>query len=193
MIPACTACGGPLAAQAIRAAGELRCPTCRAVLHIDLFPALLRSIASGAPADAALVSGEAACFEHSARRAVVTCARCGRFLCSLCDLELSGAHLCAACMASERREGGLAQLETRRQLYDRMAFALAIYPAITIYFTLLTAPVAIYLSVRYWRSPLSLVQPGRWRFVVATSIALLQLLGWGSLVYAILHLPRQAA
>lgn len=187
MIPGCTACGGVLAAPVIQAGGELPCPACRAVLRIELFPALLRSIAPGLPAETSLLEGEATCFVHSGRRAVVTCARCGRFLCSLCDLELDGAHLCSGCVEGERREGRLAQLETRRHLYDRMALALAIYPAFLFYFTLLTSPVVIYLSVRYWRSPLSLVQPGRWRFVVAVTIALLQLLGWGSLVFVVLQ------
>ena len=68
-----------------------------------------------------LVDGEASCFYHPAKKAVLPCESCGRFLCAVCDVEMNGQHLCPACLASGKKKGRLKQLENRRTLYDSLA------------------------------------------------------------------------
>ena len=39
------------------------------------------------------------------------------------------------------------------------ALRLALFPLITVWFTLVTAPIALYLAIRHWNSPMSIVRP----------------------------------
>jgi hypothetical protein len=53
-----------------------------------------------------------------------------------------------------------------------------VFPMITIYFTLITAPIALYLAIRHWKSPTSLVRRTKIRFILAMVLASLQILAW---------------
>ena len=154
------------------------CPGCRQPTRVDAFPALLSPPAAGRAAEGLIVEGESSCFFHPAKRASVACESCGRFLCSVCDIELAGQHLCSQCLESGKKKGRLQQLENRRTIYDSMALAFATYPLLIFYFTIITAPIALYLTARYWKAPGSLVRRNRWRFVVASILATCQLVGW---------------
>lgn len=46
------------------------------------------------------------------------------------------------------------------------------------YFSLFTAPVALYYVIRYWKQPQGVLPRTRVRFVLAAVIAVAQLLGW---------------
>ena len=46
------------------------------------------------------------------------------------------------------------------------------------WFTVFTAPAAIFVALRYWKAPSSLLQRSKIRFVVALLIAGLQVAGW---------------
>ena len=50
--------------------------------------------------------------------------------------------------------------------------------------TCITAPLTLYIVVRYWKTPASLLPRTRVRFVLAALIALLQIGGWGFFVLA---------
>jgi len=158
-----------------------RCARCGARLRADVFPAHFVSLEPGAAPESIVVEGDAGCFYHPSKRAVLVCDACGRFLCSLCEVELGGRRLCAGCVEGQRQRGGLDVLETERTLYDRIALSLAVYPLLIFYFTLVTAPAAIYVALRYWRAPGSLVGGTKARFVAAIVISLAQITGWVAL------------
>ena len=130
---------------------------------------------------------DASCFYHPRKKAVVPCAQCGRFLCALCDLELDGRHLCPGCVSAARAAGGRAALQNglllgNRTLHDKLALAVAALPLIPVFwlFTVLTAPTALVLAIRYWNEPRQSPLPrGRWRLVAAALLALgpMRLLG----------------
>ena len=46
------------------------------------------------------------------------------------------------------------------------------------WFTIFTAPVVIYLTIRHWNSPSSIIPRTKIRFVLAFIIASLQIAGW---------------
>ncbi|HTZ18363.1 MAG TPA: hypothetical protein VMB78_07975 [Dissulfurispiraceae bacterium] len=154
-----------------------RCPSCDTKLLIEIFPAFFRQPASASASLAA--DEESACFFHPRNKATVSCAMCGRFICSLCDVELSGQHVCPSCIESGLKKRKITNLENRRILYDDIALALAIIPIIFFWPTIITAPASIYLSLRHWKSPTSIIHRTKVRFVVAIFISLLQLAGWG--------------
>ena len=153
-----------------------------------MFPALFRPVAAGRAAENVLSDEDASCFYHPAKRAVVPCGRCGRFLCALCDIDLGGQrHFCPGCVEAARRAEGqnpqaVALPVQRRMNHDQLAAFIAVVPValiFTFYFTLLTAPVALFLAVRYWNEPRrSLVPRSRVWVVTAALFALLEIGGW---------------
>lgn len=201
---ACPACGRtlPVATLPPLLAGdggrEQDCPFCSARFELSAFPALGRGLAAGIAPEALLQGSEAGCFTHLDKRAVVACDRCGRFLCGLCEVQIGEKHFCPACLSAgradrgdrsdriDRRQGGgdrgLPQLDAERMSWDRLALALAIFPAFLIWVPIVTAPMVIVLVYRHWRRPVSLVRSGRARFAVAGVLAVLELAGLAMLV-----------
>jgi len=179
----CNKCQTPLTPAMFNRGQLAPCPGCAAPLQVEIFPAFFRTIASGTGAETILVEGEASCFYHPQKRAVLPCHGCGRFLCGLCDCELHGEHYCPVCLEAGRKKGKIKRLENERTLYDSIALAVAIVPVLFIYLTVVTAPLAIYMSIRYWNAPRSIVHRTKIRFVAAIVFAGLQIIGWVWLVY----------
>lgn len=171
---------------------ETYCPTCRTPVNVLVFPALLRE-EGGAIPQLAVEGGEATCFYHARKKAAVPCDQCGRFLCSLCQVELSGQNWCPSCIELHRRQGKLATLDSRRTLYDNIALVLAFAPVVTVIFwfmSLVAAPAALFVIFRHWRSPSSVVPRTKVRFVIAGVAALLELGGWIFVAFALFQTFR---
>lgn len=187
---ACTKCGMGLPWD-FRAGGVSdACPACDTPLQVEVFPALFSQPAPVSRADAVIAGDEAACFFHPEKKAVVPCGQCGRFLCALCDLHLGGEHLCPSCLESARKKRAMESWETRRVLYDSIALYLAVLPPllfITVYFTPITAPAAVFLAIFTWKKPSSVIPRTKARAVCAIVFGLLQIAGIAALIYAIVH------
>ena len=138
-----------------------------------------------------MVEGEASCFYHPEKKAVLPCDSCGRFLCALCDLELHGQHICPACLKAGKQKGKIKQLENRRTLYDSIALAVALYPMILVWPSILGAPIALYIAIRYWNAPSSAVPRGKWRAILAIVLALLQIAGWTAMFIVIFQSSKR--
>ena len=170
---ACTKCHTALPPRLYNMGALRLCPSCHARLQIEVFPAVLRPPGPGSVGENVVVDGEATCFFHATKRAVVPCASCGRFLCAVCDVELNGEHLCSTCIESGRKKGRMQQLESRRTLYDSLALAVSFIPMVG-------APIALYFAVRYWNAPSSVVRRSRWRMVLAVILAVAQIGIWAA-------------
>jgi hypothetical protein len=88
-------------------------------------------------------------------------------------------------MEAGQQKGKIKDLENRRVLYDTLALALAIIPIFTIWFTLLTAPAAIYIVIRYWKAPGSIIKRTKMRFILAFLIAGVQIVAWPLIGYSL--------
>ena len=161
------------------------CPACGVPLQVEIFPALFRSIAVGQRGEAIMIEGESSCFYHPQKKAAVPCDGCGRFLCALCDCAVDGRHFCPTCLETGKTKGKIKSLENQRTLYDSIALSLALFPLLIYYFTLVTAPMALFVAIRYWNTPRSIVRRTRIRFVAAIVLALLQIAGWAFLFFAL--------
>jgi hypothetical protein len=152
------------------------CPACYSNLTVELFPALFRKQEASDNRSFALGEGEASCYDHATRRAVSLCHHCGRFLCCLCEVELDGQVWCPACLELDKPAPRLSTLEKHRTLYDSIVLGLATWPALLLFYpSIITAPAVVYLAIRHWKTPSSLVPRNKWRFVVALILAGLQL------------------
>ena len=166
------------------------CPSCGELIQIEIFPALFRRITPGHSGETIMVEGEASCFYHPQKRAVLPCDGCGRFLCALCDCEMNGRHFCPACLEAGRNKGKIKNLQNSRTLYDSIALSLAVLPVVVvfgIYFTFITAPMALYTAIRYWNAPLGIVRRTKVRYIIAIILASLQIGAWVWLAYGIAH------
>jgi len=189
---ACTECGANVPPEFVNADEFLGCPGCGQLFRVFTFPALQRTMAGNAGLPA-VETGEASCFYHAQKKAIVACDSCGRFLCALCDVEIGVSHRCPACLEAGKRTQKLETIEDRRTLYDGLALVLATVPLLLWPFTLFTAPAALFLVVRYWRRPLSVLPRTRIRFVLAFLIAFAQVCGWLFLFYFLATNRRNTA
>lgn len=175
----CLGCHTPLPAALVNTDRFQPCPACGAKVRADLFPAALRERKTPESPVSAFDGAGSGCFYHPGKPAVVPCGSCGRFLCALCDVELSaGEHICFTCLEAGKKKKKRVDLENHRTLYDGIALRLAVLPMFIFWFTLVTAPVALYVAIRYYGKPTSIIPRTRYRFIVAGFLALCQIAGW---------------
>ncbi len=178
----CTSCGRLLPVLSGTGLRTIRCAGCDAYLQVEVFPAFFRGIANTGIGETLGSEGEARCFYHETKRAAAVCEECGRFLCSLCELRIGGRIVCPSCVERGRADGSMEALITRRTLFDGIALSLSLLPLLIFFVTPVTAPMAIYIAVRYWKKPGSILPRTRFRFVLAILFASLQVAGWGFLL-----------
>jgi hypothetical protein len=171
---------------------EFSCPTCASQLEAFFFPALYREGPLGVAAGALVDHTEASCFYHPQKQAAQVCDGCGRLICSLCVIDLGPEHLCPNCISSGRKKGKITSLENHRTCYDRIALSLAILGMLFGIVSIFTAPAAIYVSIRHWKSPGSLLGVSRKRFVIAIVLASLEVLFWIAIVILVGNGRRHA-
>ena len=172
----CNRCERPLPAWELGKQDLAVCPECGAGSLVRVFPALFEG-SREAPRPEAALEGQAACFDHPTKVAVGACGQCGRFVCRLCAVETAGETRCPTCVASALQAPGTSAPNTRT-LYDSIALTLALAPMLIWALTLVSAPVTLFVVVRFWRKPLGLVRRSRWRFVLALMIACAQIAAW---------------
>lgn len=163
---------------------EFSCDTCGARVGVEVFPALFRGAATVRSGEPLTVEGEASCFYHPHKRATSLCSACGRFICSLCETELTGHCLCPSCIDRGRQSEELETLVTQRTLHDSLALSMAILPLLFFPATVITAPIVLYIAIRHWKRPGSILPRTRIRFVCAVIIALAQISGWLTLLFS---------
>lgn len=162
------------------------CPGCSVLLRADVYKAFLRRVDQGNKAENVGAHGEAECFYHPGKKAVVPCNACGRLLCGVCRIELEEQSLCISCLQAGRDKRKISALQNQRTLYDSIALNLAFWPMLMIFPTLLTAPAAVYYAVRHWRAPATILQRTHLKNILALLLAAGQMAGW--IVFAVTKL-----
>jgi hypothetical protein len=132
----------------------------------------------GRAATALVDHAEASCFYHPQKQAAQVCDGCGRLICNLCSVDLGSEHLCPSCISAGRRKGKITALEGSRTCYDRISLSLAFVGIVFYGFSIILAPIAIYIAIRHWNSPGSLLGVSKNRYVIAIILATLELIGW---------------
>jgi hypothetical protein len=173
----CNRCDQPLPKWELAQQDAVMCPECGAESTVRVFPALFYS-KTGPVATEAADEGESTCFDHPTKRTVAACGHCGRFVCSLCAVEFKDGIWCPACFTAgdfRKQDSGF---QNSRTLYDSIALTLALAPLLIWPITLLSAPAALYVALRYWKRPKSLVRRIPWRGALAALMALAEMTGW---------------
>ena len=177
----CTKCGRILPTAAFNRDAAVRCMGCNATIMVEVYPALVQSGGEAPTGERLPTDEEASCFYHTGKRASIVCDNCGRFLCALCDVRIGQRNLCPSCIGSfhGRQSSSSAGLGRQRVLYDSLALLLAVLP---FGFTPL---ISLYLAIRYWSTPVSVLPRGRVRWVLAIAIAVGQICCWGVWLYSL--------
>lgn len=169
----CPRCGSELPGSAREPVGA-ECSVCGTRVEAVVFPAIFRG--AEPVADQIVLTGEAACYFHADRVAVVVCNRCGRFLCQFCRIPWAGEDLCPACVEPSRRDKETERLTSMR--YDSLALAISTVPIVTVFLTLFTAPLALGIALFTFRKQCSVAPRSKVRFVAAIVISLAQISAW---------------
>ncbi|EEF60996.1 hypothetical protein [Pedosphaera parvula] len=184
----CSNCNAFLLTDVFNLGRFVPCPNCGTPIQVQVFPALFRRAFEGKEAETIIEETEASCFYHPEKRAALPCDACGRFLCALCDCELNGQHLCPGCLESGKTKGKIKSLENHRTRYDSLALLLSLAPLTLcgLYVSFITAGLSLFVAIRYWNSPTSIVRRSKIRYILAIVISTLTLVGWGFLIYALI-------
>jgi hypothetical protein len=181
----CTNCSAILPEENINSRSFIPCSICSSLIRADVFPAAYKSFQEGSAGELLLLDDESSCFYHPNKQAVSTCSYCGRFLCSLCDIDFNDNHMCISCIESGKKKGKIVKLEDKRIRYDNVSFGLAVLPIFVWPLTLITAPVAVFCVFRFWNKPSGIIRKSRFRMILALIVALMQIAGWSILGYSL--------
>lgn len=157
---------------------ETTCGGCDSKIELITFAALAEPAPRQSAPELRLDASQGSCFFHPQNKARLPCDVCGRFLCSLCDLELQGTHLCPTCLESGRKRQDSDWLASRRFIPERAALCLSLYPLLMYPVVIITAPVSLFFALRgFRRSPSPVPEGHRRRAVIAGVLSILQLVG----------------
>lgn len=204
----CAVCGFLQADALFREGAEARCPACQKRTQATLLPALYGGGSRPPPLQGeAAAPGEAVCFYDESLLAVKSCSHCGVFISEVWSAAWGGETVCLRCLESLRAKGADIRFQAGRKLWDNIALGVAIGPvllavaltltlvgyvfgAMCLLLTLVSAPAAVFLALRFWNAPRSLVPRGRGRLVAALGLALLQMAAWVVGIVGLVYLWR---
>lgn len=173
----CAICHGPLR-SAPPESGTAVCQTCGRGNTALVFPALHFNPSAKPPSLPAEppAEGEAACFYSPNRKATKVCSHCGVLISDIWSAHWGSEVVCLRCLDHLRDTAKDSRFEKGRPLWDNIALATALVPATLIFYwaAFITAPAALFLSIRYWSAPRSLVPRSRLRIATALVLSLLQ-------------------
>jgi len=173
----CPQCHSVLKKEFINNSVFFPCPQCLRPTQAFVFPALFQKPKIPEAPQPLIIEAQANCFYHPDKKAAIVCSSCGRFLCSLCDIEFDqNNHVCASCLQSGARKKRIPNVDSEAICYDKIAFAVAAYPILIWFVTFITAPAAIFLSLRYWNT--KSMTGSKARFIFAIIFALVQIFLW---------------
>lgn len=176
-LPLCHFCQTPLAPERVDDGGGVACGHCERPTQLVVFAAILGGSA-GTPAhqvDAHLQG--ASCFYSPEKLATGECRNCGAWISEEWTARWGAEVYCLKCLEHLRQRGADASFAEGIVLWDSVALFLALVPysLVLTFVGFFTAPAALFLTVRHWGSPRSMVHVWRWRFVVAVVMSVLML------------------
>lgn len=192
---ACPSCKTDISVSKETDGKMIECTECNSNIEVFLFPELFARTEAVRANNVSEIDQEACCFFHENKVATSHCTQCGRFICKLCELDIGDECLCPSCASGDNKTKKVS-LKNRSVLYDKIALYLTLYPVlliITFYFTIFTAPLGIIVAIRYWNRQETILPRGKWRFIVALIIGVIEVLVWIGILYSIFHFGSKAA
>ncbi|HPG29836.1 MAG TPA: hypothetical protein PKY81_05115 [bacterium] len=163
------------------------CKSCGKNHSFIFYPALNAKIKTAESGLKIENENEASCFFHNQKKADKICSVCGRFICSLCSIEINGKILCPLCF-NENKTKCDSNLVDSFFLYDRLALDIALLGIITVYFGIFLAPASLFISIKHWKKMSLYPFPrSKIRFIAASVISVLVILAWISIIIFLIY------
>lgn len=157
---------------------EESCPVCKSEMTLYVFPRLFRSPAKSTSGQLS-VDGDATCTFYPELKAEKVCDACGCFMSEKAAVRWNDGDYCLPCIHRLREEERSAAFLARTNRYDYRALALVLLLAP---FSLFTAPIAIYLLLRYRKANVTFVPGSKAVWWIAMILSILALAGWAILI-----------
>lgn len=182
----CATCDGLLDPDPFRTSTRGLCSHCNTRIDVRLFPAVLDENHTPQLGQRVTEDDQATCFFHGESQAEVSCDHCGRFLCGLCTTPFRGATWCPQCI-SQGMSGKVDAFKHRYTMWDTTAASVCVLPIFLScgYLTFISAPVALFLSIFWWKRPSGILPRSKVRHVLTILFSLVQIGAWIALVIMI--------
>jgi uncharacterized paraquat-inducible protein A len=179
----CPRCSSPLTSNIFTEPSDSFCSHCGLVITGRLFPRFFNIYKGETSLVEVSSDNESSCFFHQKKLAVSHCSECGRFLCSLCELNIEGRIFCPNCLEKLDQEKRLKTFTNQVTFWDSITLSLAILPMLLWPFTIITAPLTLIYIWRHFKDNKNYIIPRkRWRFYLAGLLAGMQITGWTILI-----------
>jgi hypothetical protein len=188
----CPHCSEPLPVNLFVPGPTGQCPACHSKVEAYIFPEFHRDSSSASGIHLAH-QHEAVCYFHSRYRARTPCDNCGRFLCEICAIHVGSRELCPECLSQLRKQRNETGLIHYAALFDNVALFLVTAPVVTVifwFFTILAAPVSLFLSFYYWSRQWNLLPRTRFHFGAAIFFSVLLIAFWAFVIYHVATMRR---
>ena len=167
---------------------QLTCSRCGKPNEVIPFPALFNPSGGKPPTlvDDPPGEGESACFYSPHRKATKECSHCGVLVSDAWAAAWGSKTVCLKCLEHLRLDAKNIDFQSKRMLWDNIVLTLALVPILFYPAIVITAPATLILGFWHWNSPRSLIPRSKARLVIGILIALLQLVGIGFVIYALI-------
>ena len=184
---ACPQCKFALDPEAFGAGRSAACPRCRSELHGTVFPAFWKDHTDPAGRAERAGEGEAVCFFHPENRAALSCERCGRFICAVCEFSIGSRRICPSCLSSGLTSEKLPELIPWRFIWSDTALFLGIVPLFLGLFVwpfiVFSGMAAVFVALFGWKRPGSLPRGRRrWAAIAGIVGGTLQIVLWFTII-----------
>ncbi len=163
--------------------GRITCPHCGKQFDAICFQPPERKVVVEEVAHAG-PDGATPCGNHPGNAATANCARCGTFICKLCEIESSNGIYCPGCYERLSADAASEAAVGKFKDYGSMAGGAAAAGCL-IYFTcVLLGPLAIYYGFKGLKQKKEMQEiDGIWSIRVAMGVGLIEtLVGFGAII-----------
>ena len=162
---------------AVTSDANFECQFCRCRLNFRVFPRLTKELASEKKSEIASAD-DATCQFYPDLKAEVVCDECGSFMSTKASVNWAERLLCMPCLHTLREKKADTGYRAHLKIWDNRALGmLALLPI-----TLFTAPVALFLLIRFRNEPKGWVPRTSFRWWLAMFFAIVTMLAWVALI-----------
>ncbi|MFH0925298.1 MAG: hypothetical protein V1872_06650 [bacterium] len=179
----CPKCSSFLLGKVFTSLSDSTCPTCGLVMTVKIFPRVFKPNNDTPNINKIITDKESSCYYHVDKVAVSHCLECGRFLCSLCKIEIEGRTVCPLCLELLDSKKEIKSFTTKVTNWDSITLSTSILPLLVWPLTMITAPITLIFICKHFNCVHEYVIPRRrWRFYLAGLFAILQVGGWIAII-----------
>ncbi len=150
------------------------CHGCGKKNKVVIYDTILKELNQGEKICTVTEDDDANCYKHQKNLAVKSCEHCGAYICSLCDIEVNGKHICPDCFNNQQNSPSNGKSNF---MHAQLAFILSIVQVFIWYLIPIFSIGIIIYSIIFWRkdkNPYS--NSSKIFFVLAILISLIALI-----------------